>query len=62
MVEKHASDLIPDEKEELYQLLLLEYADIIVEFHAELGRANLNTPLRQVMNIPFGNPVDELHQ
>ncbi|KAL5477321.1 hypothetical protein EMCRGX_G024110 [Ephydatia muelleri] len=40
MVERSASDLTPDEKEKLYQLLL-ECADVFAESSAEMGRTNL---------------------
>ena len=40
MVERSASDLTTNEKEELYKLLL-EYADVFAESSAELGRTNL---------------------
>ena len=63
MVERSASDLTTNEKEELYKLLL-EYADVFAESSAELGRTNLikhsidagnEHPIR-------GNHVDECHQ
>ena len=39
-MERSASDLTPDEKEKLHQLLL-ECADVFAESSAELGRTNL---------------------
>ena len=40
MVERSASDLTTNEKEELYKLLL-KYADVFAESSIELGRTNL---------------------